>query len=95
MGMDRIELKDAIADLRRQIKAAVEQAKGEQLKFTLDSIELELSVVAEDSAEGSAEVGWWIFKASAGASIKDGATHTVKLILKADNVQVSSPTATA
>jgi len=64
--LDRIPLTSALNVLRQQLKKAAEQAQGldpDDVRFRISAIELELTVVAEDSASGDGEIGWWIFKA--------------------------------
>jgi hypothetical protein len=89
--MDRVPLKTAIDALRRQIKEAAVAAQGlgkDELRFRIKTAELELTVVAEDTIGGGAEVGWWIFKARADASAKDAITHKVKLTLDVGDIEV-------
>src|SRR5689334_21420178 len=71
---DRVSLTTAIAGLRQQIRQAAEQAqnlKAGEPKFRITAAELELTVVAEDTASGGGEVGWWVFKARADLALKD------------------------
>jgi Trypsin-co-occurring domain 2 len=91
--LDRIPLTSAIDALRRQIKEAAEKAEGlgeNEIKFRITTAELELTVVAEDTVAGGAEVGWWIFKAKADVSAKDANTHKVKLTLDLGDVRVGA-----
>jgi len=83
-------LKDAIGALRSQLRAAAQQAlsAAPEERFRITAAELELTVVAEDTAEGGAEVGWWIFKAKAGLTAKDAFTHKVKLTLNVGDIEV-------
>jgi hypothetical protein len=94
---DRISLKAAIAGLRDQLRAAASEAQhlgpGES-KFRIRSVELELTVAAEDSVGMGAEVGWWVFKAKADIGNKDIITHKVKLTLDVGDIEVSSKTRT-
>jgi hypothetical protein len=94
---DAIPLTEAIAALRQQIRTAAEQAAKlpPNERFRVTGVELELTVAAEDSATGGAEVGWWIFKAKADIAAKDAVTHKVKLILNVGDVEVGSATNTA
>jgi hypothetical protein len=95
--LDRVSLKAAIAGLRQQIKEAAQQAQGlgpGETKFRITGVELELTVVAEDSATTGGEVGWWIFKAKADVSAKDATTHKVKLTLNVGDIEVGSETRT-
>ena len=94
---DAVPLTAAIAALRKEIRAAAEQAadlpSGERFRIT--NVELELTVVAEDSVTGGAEVGWWVFKGKAEASAKDAVTHKVKLTLNVGDIEVSAKKRTA
>ena len=87
-----VPLADAIAGLRRQIRAAADRAlslpKAERFRIT--EAEIELTVVAEDAVDGGVEVGWWIFKAKANVSAKDVVTHKVCLKLDVGSVEVAS-----
>jgi hypothetical protein len=78
---NRVSLADAIAALRSEIRAAASRAKSlpPEERYLITEAQIELTVVAEDSADGSGEVGWWIFKAKAGVTAKDSITHKVCL----------------
>ena len=93
---ERVLLTDAIAGLRRQLRAAAVQAQAVPVneRFRITSVELELTVVAEDSVSGGGEVGWWIFKAKADTAAKDATTHKVKLTLDVGDIPVSADTMT-
>lgn len=85
-------LADAIAGLRQQIREAAARARDlpEEERFRITEAEVELTVVAEDSARGGGEVGWWVFKARAEVSARDAVTHKVRLKLDVGDVEVSS-----
>jgi hypothetical protein len=90
---DRVSLTSAIAGLRRQVIEAAEQAQGlgpNELRFRITDVELELTVVAEDSTRAGGEVGWWVFKAHANVAAKDAVTHKVKLTLNVGDIEVES-----
>lgn len=89
-------LADAIAGLRKQIREAAARARDlpEEERFRITEAEVELTVVAEDSARGGGEVGWWVFKAHADLSSKEAVTHKVRLRLDVGDVEVSSLTTT-
>jgi hypothetical protein len=91
--VDRISLTSAIASLGRQITEAAEHAQGRapgEPRFRLTSVELELTVVAEDTASGGGEVGWWILKGRAEATLRDSVPQKVKLTLNVGDIEVSS-----
>lgn len=94
---DVVPLKDAISSLRNQIRAAAAQAASlpASERFRITSVELELTVVAEDTATVGGEVGWWIFKAKAEGAAKDAVTHKVKLTLNVGDIEVAAQTKTA
>jgi hypothetical protein len=83
-GSGKVALADAIAGLRSQIREAVARAAdvSDEEKFRIKEVELELTVVAEGTVKAGGEVGWWIFKAGADVSAKEGHTHKVKLKLE-------------
>ena len=85
-------LERAIAGLRHQIRTAAKRALElpAEERFRITEAEVELTVVAEDSVDGGADVGWWIFKAKANVSAKDVITHKVRLKLDLGKVEVSS-----
>jgi hypothetical protein len=94
---DAVPLAEAIAALRQQIRGAAEQAASlpPNERFRITGVELELTVVAEDTTAAGGEVGWWIFKAKADVSAKDAVTHKVKLTLNIGDVEVAAKTKTA
>jgi hypothetical protein len=94
---DRVTITDAIDRLRHELQVAACKAQGsgpDGLKFRITSIELELTVVAEDSASAGGEIGWWIFKGKADLASKDVVTHKVRLTLDVGDLRVHSPTGT-
>ena len=92
---DRITLQDAIADLRKQLAAAAAAApKDNAARFRVTDVELELSVVADDSATGSGEVGWWVLKAKAELSEKHSLAHKIRPRLDVGQQEVGDQTET-
>jgi hypothetical protein len=89
---DYFPLADAIAGLRRQIREAAERARDlpEEERFRITEAEVELTIVAEDTVEGGAQVGWWVFKARADVSAREAVTHKVRLKLDVGSVEVAS-----
>lgn len=94
-----LPLAEAIGELRNELRAAVDNAAGEDLKFAVESIEVELQVVATDTLKG--EAGGTLFGVltlKGGADHAQAATHRVKLVLKPessaapdDDVYVADP----
>lgn len=77
-----IELADAIRSLRSELVEAVRQGKGEDVRFALGPIELELQVVASSNVGGKAGVAFWLLSFGAEGSRGSEATQTIKLTLK-------------
>jgi hypothetical protein len=79
-----LPLAEAIAGLRAQIRTAAIRARNvpAEERFRITEVELELTIVAEDSLEGCVGASWWVFKASANVVAKDVVTHKVRLKLE-------------
>ena len=76
-----IEIGELVTSLRRELQAAVQDAKDEDLRFKVDSIELELKVTAKRSVEGGGGIKFWVFDASAKGGTSREDAQTVKLML--------------
>jgi hypothetical protein len=89
---DWVTLGDAIDSLRQEIRQAADRAQhvAPNERFRITGVELELTVVAEDSVTVGGEVGWWILKARADSAGKDSITHKVKLTLNVGDIEVAS-----
>ncbi|MEU4665387.1 trypco2 family protein [Micromonospora chalcea] len=83
MQPEYLPLAEAIGDLRNELITGVDNAVGEDLKFLVETIEVELQVVATNTLRG--EAGGTVFGVltlKGGADHASAATHKVKLILK-------------
>jgi hypothetical protein len=89
---DRVRLADAIMGLRKEVRTAAERAQALDTKerFRITEVELELTIVAEDSIGAEAELGWWVLKAKAQGTAKDTNTQRVRLKLDLGKVEVGS-----
>jgi hypothetical protein len=76
-----IPLASAIRALRAELQAAVRAGGGEDLRFALGPVELELQVQAGSEGGGEAGIKFWLLSAGAKASRSSSATHTVRLSL--------------
>ena len=87
---DRVPLREAIAALREELRAAAEQAQAldPSERYRITEAEIELTVVAENAAGGEAEIGWWVFKAKAQETIKEANTHKVRIRLDVGKIEV-------
>lgn len=89
--MARIELSDMIVGLRKELQEARVKAEKEDLKFSVDSIDVEAQVTVSMDANvvGSAKWKFWIFseaeaKASGGIAKETVQTIRLKLVPEQD-----------
>jgi Trypsin-co-occurring domain 2 len=89
MSDGTIPLIDAVQSLREEIRRASQAAEGEDLRFELGTVELELTVVAKRDGEADGKVEFHILGvgASIGASAKIASEHTQKVKLTLMPVQ--------
>lgn len=78
---DPIPLASAIRVLREQLQDAVRAGQGEELRFALGPVELELRVQAAHEGGGEAGIKFWLVSIGARASSSSQTTHTVRLSL--------------
>lgn len=78
---DPIPLATAIRVLRQQLQDAVREGTGEELRFALGSVELELRVQVAHEGGGEAGIKFSLVTIGAKASSSSQATHTVRLSL--------------
>lgn len=82
LELTRIQLTEAISELRRQITAAMAEAEGQDLRFRLGGVELEFQVELNRSADAKAGIEVWVVSAGAGGKLSSAETHRVKLSLQ-------------
>lgn len=78
-----IELATMLASLRSEIERARLDSAGKDVRFRVDSIDLELQVAVEKSAEADAGVRFWVVSMGAKGGAKSSETHVIKLSLGA------------
>lgn len=76
-----IELSRAVASIRDELRAAADEAAGQEILFRADSIELEFAV--ELRADAKAKTGFkpWVLSAEVEAGVARGRTHRVTVSL--------------
>ncbi len=83
MDTDYLPLAVAVGELRNELVAAVENAAGEELQFAVDSIEVEMQVVATNTVKGEGRgTIFGVLTLRGAAEHAKAATHKVKLVLK-------------
>jgi hypothetical protein len=73
-----VGLADAIAALRQELLAAIDEGKGSRMQFRLAPVELSLQVTVSREAEG--KIGWKVL--GLGGALSSAATQTLKLTLE-------------
>jgi hypothetical protein len=74
-------LASAIRALRAELEEAMRAGEGEQLRFALGAVELELQVSAGSERGGEAGIKFWLVSLGAKGGRSSEATHTVRLSL--------------
>lgn len=65
--VERVEFAQVIGQLRQELSAAMREGEGEDLRFELGPVELELTVAVSREAGPNAKVRFWVVgPASAG-----------------------------
>ncbi|GAA4632737.1 hypothetical protein GCM10023196_067380 [Actinoallomurus vinaceus] len=75
-----LPLAEAVRQLRAELLAATEEGQAEGLKFTVESIDLELNLVLDTRNKYDGRLGLW--KVSAGGGRERGRQETHRMILK-------------
>lgn len=77
-----LEIGPVIGTLRSELTRAIEEARGEVLRFDVESIELELEVAVTREAKAELGVKFWVLEAGAGGTAGSARTQRLKLVLK-------------
>lgn len=78
---ERVELAQMIGQLRRELSAAMRDGEGEDLRFELGPVELELTVAVSREAGPNAKVRFWVVELGADAKVASQATQRITLTL--------------
>jgi hypothetical protein len=78
-----IELAEMIHQLRSELARAMAESAGEQLRFVLGPIELELSVSVQREVTGGGKVKFWVAELGTDAKLDNVTTQTLRLTLEA------------
>jgi hypothetical protein len=92
-----LKLSEMIEALRVELAVAAKAGDGQELRFEVGPIDLEVEIAVTKTTTSNAGVEFWVIKAGADRERVDAVTHRLKITLqpkRADNsgpVQVSSP----
>lgn len=81
MPKNRIQLSDVIVELRRELRDAQIKGEGQDLKFRVEDIELELQVAREKEGSGEVETKWWVYNAKAAGKLAKQSVQKLKFKL--------------
>jgi len=79
-----VELTDLLTSLRSEINRARLDGAGQEVRFRIASIDLELQVAVEKTVEANAGVRFWVVSMGGKGGAKTAETHTVRLSLSAE-----------
>jgi hypothetical protein len=78
----KLELSQMIKSLRAELIAAQLEGQGEEVRFTVEDVELELDITAEESMEGGVAAKFYVLTTHYKANKKDAVAQKIKLKLK-------------
>ena len=77
----QIPLAKAIEALRRELAEAQREGEGQDLRFQVGPVELQLQLELSSEVGGEAGLAFWFVSIGGKGSRTSGTTHTVKLTL--------------
>jgi hypothetical protein len=77
-----LDLVEVLGKVREEIARAERAASGEDVRFAVSSVRVELSVAIEKSATGKGGVKFWVVEAGAEATHKNMTTHVLAFDLE-------------
>ncbi|MGW7356777.1 trypco2 family protein [Streptomyces sp. NPDC054802] len=78
-----ISLSDAMSHLRSELQESVEAGERERVRFSVDSITLELEVVAKATRDLNGKVTLWkVLTAGGGRKRENSGTHRITLNIR-------------
>ena len=81
-GPSKTPLTEVVNQLRKELVELKKSAESEELKFTLEEVEVELQVGLTWEAGGKIGFDCWFYKAELSPSVNQATTQTIKLKLK-------------
>ncbi|WP_286824241.1 trypco2 family protein [Microcystis sp. LSC13-02] len=82
MAINKVGLRETLEALRVELSKSILAAEGEQIRFEVGEIELEVQFVVEQSKEGKGGLKFWVVEMGGGVINKDTITHRIKIPLK-------------
>lgn len=82
MDINKVGLRETLEALRVELSTSILASEGEQIRFEVGEIELEVQFVVEQSKEGKGGLKFWVVEMGGGVTNKDTITHRIKIPLK-------------
>ncbi|MFT5698654.1 MAG: hypothetical protein ACI8ZB_001509 [Desulforhopalus sp.] len=82
---DKLELSDMIKELRLQLSNAQKDGNGEDIRFIVDDVELELQITVEKQVQGGMSAKFFVLTSKVDGSDKNTVSQKLKLKFKALN----------
>ena len=82
MDINKVGLRETLEALRVELSQSILASEGEQIRFEVGDIELEVQFVVEQSKEGKGGLKFWVVEMGGGVTNKDTITHRIKIPLK-------------
>ncbi|MDB9434377.1 trypco2 family protein [Microcystis aeruginosa] len=82
MDINKVGLRETLEALRVELSKSILASEGEQIRFEVGNIELEVQFVVEQSKEGKGGLKFWVVEMGGGVTNKDTITHKIKIPLK-------------
>lgn len=76
-----LALAEVIAQLRAELAEAMEAGEGEDLRFQVGPVELELTVALEKAATTGAKVKFWVVESGVDGKFASTSTQKIKVVL--------------
>ncbi|MEV7688832.1 trypco2 family protein [Streptomyces bungoensis] len=78
----QLGLADMVTGLRMELEEAQRRAVGQQLRFTIDDVEVEATVAITRDVNAKGGVQFWVLQAGGEYTHGDATTHRIKLGLR-------------
>ncbi|MCP3956409.1 MAG: hypothetical protein GY719_01010 [bacterium] len=82
MAEGKIRLAAVVQQLREELIEAMAAGEGEELRFDLDDVKVEVQAVVTREAQGKGGVKFWVLDAEVAGKIQDSRTQKITLSLK-------------
>ncbi|MBL6988113.1 MAG: hypothetical protein ISR72_13985 [Methylobacter sp.] len=83
MTENPLELAEVIQTLRENLAEAQSRGEGHNIRFNVNSVEVELQTVIEKEAGAGGKIKFWVVDGELSGKYKKSATHKIKLSLQA------------